>query len=148
MSYTSHYVDGGKGVFKVGKGLVTSADLLLIAIQQAQDVEGTRGLKYGIADFAEVTDFQVTSDAIRQLVEIQRKTAQISQGAFIAIIAPGQVTYGISRIWQSFTEDMGWTARVFRNRADAIFWLRKQLGGGDAHAPLLDEFPSLKMEEP
>jgi hypothetical protein len=147
MSYTSHYVDGGKGVHKIGKGVITSADFLLVALEQARDVKGASQLKYALGDFSEATEFQITIDSLRQLVEVQRKTAQLSSGAFIAIIAPSQQPYGLSRVWQSFTEDMGWSASVFRNRTEAILWLRTQLGKGDPHAALLNEFPSLKLDQ-
>jgi hypothetical protein len=147
MPVETHYVDGGKGAHKHAYGVLTSTDILVTGLIQAKDVENTRKLKYQLYDFTDVVEYQVGRDVVRELVEINRKTASVSRGALGAIVAPNPLVFGLAREWQSFAGDLGWKAQVFNCREDAIRWLRTELGGGDAESPLLEEYPSLKMEK-
>jgi len=144
MPYETHYVDSGKGIHKIGIGVVTSTEILLSAVQESTNEERSRKIRYGLVDFTQTTDLQVTTEVVRQLVEINRKLAGYTQGAFVALVAPSPFPYAMSRLWQTFSEDLGWKANVFHDRAAAIAWLRKQLGAEDESSPVLDEFPSLK----
>jgi len=147
MPYISSFVDDGKGLLKKGSGIVTGAEMFAIAMQDPMDEEAARKLHYGLVDFSEVTDMQVTPTHIRQLVEINRKMASLTPGALVAVIAPDAMSYAISRLWHSFAEDLGWKANVFHARPDAIAWLRKQLLAKDDSDPELSQYPSLKQEE-
>jgi hypothetical protein len=144
MSYDTYYVDSGKGVHKMGVGVVTSTDILLSSMQESTNEERARKLRYGLIDFTQTTELQVTTEVVRQLVEINRKMARLTPGAFVAVVAPSPFTYAMSRMWHTFSADLGWTAHVFHGRPEAIAWLRKQLGAEDELSPVLDEFPSLK----
>ena len=48
------------------------------------------------------------------------------------------MSYGMSRMWHSLSFDFGWERNLFRNRPDAIAWLRSRLITDNP-----DEFPSL-----
>ena len=124
MPYESYYVDSGKGLLKVGTGVVTAMEIYHNALQVAADVERSKKLKYALIDFSQTTELQATPDSIRQVIEVNRKTAQLTPGAFVAIIAPDPFAFGISRFWQAFAEDLGWSANVFHGRPAAIMWLR------------------------
>jgi hypothetical protein len=148
MSYESFYVDSGKGLHKFGKGIVTSAEIHFSAVHEAIDAERAQKLKYGLVDFSETTDLQMTTESIRHLVEVNRKMADLTPGAFVAVVAPNPQAYGLVRIWQTFTEGLGWKANVFHSRAAAIWWLRKQLGIEDGTGAIEDDYPSLRLEAP
>lgn len=147
MPYETHYVDSGKGVHKIGSGVVTSAEIIHGAIQEAADEERARKLKYGLVDFSQITELQVTTTMIRQIVEINRKLATFTPGVFVALVAPSPLAYGMSRLWLTFSEDLGWKAQVFRHRPDAIVWLRKNLGAGDDTIDVCEAYPSLKTDD-
>jgi hypothetical protein len=112
MPYDTHYVDSGKGIHKIGTGVVTSTEILLSAMKESMDEERARKLRYGLIDFTQTTEFRMTPEGVRQLVEINRKMARFTVGAFVAVVAPTPLTYGISRLWQTFSEDLGWKASV------------------------------------
>jgi len=141
MPYKSRYVDGGKGVHKTGYGVLTSDDLIQSARRQAGD-ERAKKLKYGLADFSQVIELRLTPDTIERWIEQNRKLAALTPGAFVAIVAPSPMVYGMSRLWQSHAADIGWNSLVFRERHDAILWLRKQLGISEDS----DEYPSLDWD--
>ena len=145
MPYETQYVDSEKGVLKIGSGIVTGAEILQTATQQSLD-ERSRKLKYALVDFSQMTEMKISSEIVRQMVEINRKTAQLAPGVVVAILAPSPLAYGMSRVWQSFAHDLGWTSNVFHTRADAVGWLIKQLGKDVPAHEIPDQFPSLKIE--
>jgi hypothetical protein len=143
MPYTTTYVDEGRGVLKTGSGLMTGIDFFSTALQQSLDVERTRKLLYALADFTDVTEMKVTPGDMRRLSEMNRKTAAMSPGALIAIVAPSTISFAMARVWHSFSEDNGWKANVFHARPEAIAWLKKELHflHGETMGP--DQFPYL-----
>jgi hypothetical protein len=146
MPYISSYVDGGKGMHKTGTGVVTGAELFAVALSDPMDEGRARQLRYGLSDFSGVTDMQVTPGQIRQLVEINRKMASLTPGGIVAVVAPDALSYALSRLWHTLSDDLGWTTNVFHTRPDAIAWLRKQLLAQDDSDPELLEYPSLKQQ--
>ena len=146
MPYTAQYFDDGKGVHKRGYGIVTGLEIFISAMEESRDQERARKLRYGLVDFSEVTDMKVTPDDIRRIVEANRKTAVLTPGAIVAIIAPSELPYALSRLWHTLSDDLGWQANVFHTRADAIAWLRKQLLAQGDSDPELTQFPSLRLE--
>jgi hypothetical protein len=146
MPYISSYVDGGKGMHKTGTGVVTGAELFAVALSDPMDEARARQLRYGLSDFSGVTDMQVTPGQIRQLVEINRKMASLTPGGIVAVVAPDALSYALSRLWHTLSDDLGWTTNVFHTRPDAIAWLRKQLLAQDDSDPELLEYPSLKQQ--
>jgi len=144
MPYETFYVDSGKGVHKYGRGVVTSTEMLSASLRESSDEERSRKLRYGLVDFSETTDLQITPEVIRQLVEINRKLASYTPGAFVAIVAPTDFPYAMARLWQTFSQDLGWSANVFHSRPAAIGWLRKQLRIEDESGDVLNEYPSLR----
>ncbi len=67
--------------------------------------------------------------------------ASYTPGAFVAIVAPSEFPYAMSRLWQTFTEDLGWHANVFHSRPAAVAWLRKQLHIAGESGDVLNEYP-------
>jgi len=146
MPYTTTYVDDGKGMHKFGTGLVTGLELLSSALEQNLDETRARKLRYGLVDFSGTTDMNVTPVDIRRLVEMNRKMASYTPGAFIAIVAPSPLPYAMARLWHTLADDLGWNANIFHTRPDAIAWLRKQLLPPDDPDRGLKQYPSLKLE--
>ncbi|HEX4140296.1 MAG TPA: hypothetical protein VHY09_08110 [Candidatus Methylacidiphilales bacterium] len=143
MPYKSRYVDSGKGVHKVGYGLLTTAHLVDSAKRQVADVARARKLKYGLVDFSQVTELRLAADTFERWIEENRKLAAMTPGAFVAVVASTPLSYDLARLWQSHAADLGWNSLVFRERHDAILWLRKQLGVKRSNE---DEYPSLDWE--
>ena len=146
MPYTATYVDDGKGLHKRGSGIVTGLELFSSALKESHDEARARKLRYGLTDFSEVTEMQVTTADIHRLVEMNRKLASFTPGALVAIVAPAPLPYAMARLWHTLSDDLGWKANVFHTRPDAIAWLRKQLLAQDDSDPNLDQYPSLRQD--
>jgi len=116
-------------------------------MEESRDQERARKLRYGLVDFSEVTDMKVTPDDIRRIVEANRKTAVLTPGAIVAIIAPSELPYALSRLWHTLSDDLGWQANVFHTRQDAIGWLRNHLDDPDAPGAFTERYPSLNQAQ-
>lgn len=143
MPYTSLYIDGGRGVLKTGSGIVTGPQILAVARDFSLDEIRLCRLVYALVDFSEIDEMQVTPDEVRLIVEVHRKTAVFTPGVLVAIIAQDPLAFGISRFWQSFSEDLGWKAIVVHTRPEAITWLREQLAL-DESSDIRNRFPTLQ----
>jgi hypothetical protein len=145
MPYATSYVDDGKGVHKVGTGIVTGSEIFASAVQESSNAERARKLRYGLIDFSQVTEMKVTPEDIHRIVEINRKLASYTPAAVVAIIAPAQLPYALSRLWHTLSDDLGWKSNVYHERQDALAWLRKHLLPVDGTDPNLDQYPFLKL---
>ena len=143
MPYTASYVDDGKGVHKYGSGVVTGVEIFTSALQESLDEARARKLRYGLIDFTATTEMKVTPEDIRRIVEMNRKTATLTPGALVAIVAPSPLPYALSRLWHTLSDDLGWTANVFHARVDAIAWLRKEMVSQAGSTDVLAQLPSL-----
>ncbi len=76
---------------------------------------------------------------IRRIVEMNRKTALLTPGALVAIVAPSPLPYAMARLWHTLADNIGWKAGVFHARPDAIAWLRKELQLQAGTEAILDE---------
>jgi hypothetical protein len=73
-----------------------------------------------IADFTHVVRFDVSSAGIRQMAE----HSVFHQSARRAVIAPDDLIYGSSRMYQTFREGLGATGiGVFRTLEEALNWV-------------------------
>ncbi len=144
MPFTAYFVDDGKGVHKIGTGIVTGADIFANSLIAANDEIRSRQLRYGLIDFSSVTDMQVTPLDVRRIVEVNRKAASYNSDALVAIIAPSALPYAISRLWHTLSDDLGWTSHVFRTRPDALGWLKGQLLTRYDSETAREQFPSLE----
>jgi hypothetical protein len=146
MPYETYLVDDGKGVYKIGHGVVTGADILASSLRRSIQVQnsGENPVKYALIDFSRTTEFHVSRDTVSQVLEIDRRVARYSVGCFVAAVAPDCLIFGMARIWSSFTKDIGWESQVFRDLESAKQWLRTRLGDGNPDNCPYDQYPTLR----
>ena len=143
MPYTATYVDEGKGLHKEGVGLVTGLEIYTNCMHESLDEERSRKVRYCLIDFSGTTEMKATPDDIRRIVEMNRKLASFTPGAFIAIIAPTPLPYALARLWHTLSDDLGWKSNVFHARPDALAWLRKEFTALARTDAILEQYPSL-----
>jgi hypothetical protein len=124
MPYQVEFVAGGTGIHLTGAGTVLGSEIVAGAFEAHRDPVRARGLRYALVDLTELTVLQITTEEIRQVVAEDKITAKFAPGAFVAIVAPRDYVFGMARMWQAFAEVTGWETAVFRDRAEAIEWLK------------------------
>ena len=105
-----------------------------------------KGCMYGIVDHtgAECVDYS-TAD-LQKLARLDHALAPYTRdGIAVAIVAPRDLEYGLSRMWQAFVENNGWETMVFRSREKAEEWVREKVSQN--FSTDLDEFPEDQGED-
>ncbi len=143
MPYTTSYVDDGRGVHKMGSGIVTGLEIFASDLQESLNEARAPKLRYGLIDFSETTELKVTPEDIRRIVELNRKMVILTTHALVAIVAPTPLPYAMARLWHTISDGLTWKANIFHTRPDAIAWLRKELIFRKGSSSVLEHFPSL-----
>jgi hypothetical protein len=122
-----HSIDLGPPlVYTTFSGHVTDADLREHLVALLAD-ERFYPMMPELVDLTDVTDVSVTS----AMVEASARWLLHSPLARRAIVAPTDVLFGLSRMYQLYRDDLsGDTLKVFRTRERALEWLN---AGESAH---------------
>jgi hypothetical protein len=124
MPYTTEFVDADRGVVHTGRGVVLGAEIFLGA-SAIHSRAGT--LRYGIVDLTEVTELHVSTAELELIASENQKTAVIAREVIVAVAAPGNLAFGLSRMWEVFAANTGWVTKVVRSRTEAQEWLQRML---------------------
>jgi hypothetical protein len=75
-------------------------------------------------DFTQADISKVTSDDVRTMVQrMQQVSRQRGSGYRIAIVAPDDLTFGLSRMYEAQSAGLDREIRVFRDEKEALAWL-------------------------
>jgi len=120
-----HYrIDAVSGlVIAAAVGCVSDADLLSYAHRLLRDPDRGRA-KHELVDLrAASPDSTAGSEGVRELAGFWSRHRDEIAGGRLAIIAPGDAAYGMSRMYQNLRSDGPDFIRVFRDPAEALEWL-------------------------
>lgn len=109
---------------EVVEGELTQATRELLAWEDAR-LERLYG---GIIDHSGATSFNVDSSKLEVVVSLDMQLAQrVRKGFLVAVAAPRDLQFGLSRMWQMLAEATGWEIMVLRDRQEAFAWLRSRV---------------------
>ena len=80
-------------------------------------------------DFTAVTDVRLSSGDIRNLAAQDEMLSRLVPRLVMALVAPSTLTFGLNRMWETFSENTPWKTKVFRSRDEAEKWLEEQNQG-------------------
>lgn len=127
MSFTAEYVDDGRGLLFRGEGALTCEQIIAAKLGLLSDPARLRRVSHATVVFERVTDVPLTADDIRRIVGADRQLARLTSHVVVAIAAATDLPFGVARMWQMLSEDVGWTTSVFRSRSQADLWLQERL---------------------
>jgi hypothetical protein len=127
MSFTADYVDEGRGLRFEGQGALTCEQIIVAKRRLLVQVDRLQPVSHARIVLEHVTEFPLTADDIRLIVDVDREIARYVPHAVVAIAAAMDLPFGVARMWQMLAEDIGWTIAVFRSRTLADEWLHSQL---------------------
>jgi hypothetical protein len=118
-----HRVDRALGVvFATATGVLTDDDLFEFAQKTANDPEFRSGL-HELIDLRAADATLVTTRGLRRVAEIFGAFDGGPSHARIAFVAPADVVFGLSRMYQAFRADSPAEIGVFRELPEARAWL-------------------------
>jgi hypothetical protein len=79
--------------------------------------------RYQIVDTRDMTDMGLPSEGLRRLASQDVEAAQRLESVAIAVVAPRDLSFGLSRVWQAYSDAPGVTSAVFRDFQSAEDWI-------------------------
>jgi len=110
MSYTTEFIDDGRGVLHVGTGVVHGDEIHAGAMEDHRVEARARALRFGLVDLTDVTELRITSEDVRAIAAESHITARLAPHVSVAIVAPRDSIYGMARMWEILVEGTGWTS--------------------------------------
>jgi hypothetical protein len=76
-----------------------------------------------LVDFRECRDYALTREEAEKFAKLNRDLRTVFSNEKCAIVAPGDLEYGMSRVHEMYTTGSGLDIAVFRRLQDALGWL-------------------------
>lgn len=119
----SFRIDRALGVvFAAAHGVLTDDDLIDFAQKTANDPELRSGLNE-LIDVRGADLRSVTTRTLRRVAEIFSAFDTGPSRGRVAFVAPADVAFGLSRMYQAYRSDAATEMSVFRAMAEARAWL-------------------------
>ena len=90
----------GVGVVYTSSGTLTSRDLFEADARLRSELVRNPGLRYLLVDHGAIPDESIDTDSLGQLAGNAGMALELIPEALVAIVAPSDVLYGISRMWE------------------------------------------------
>jgi hypothetical protein len=136
VPFSTEYLNDGRGVQFAGSGVLTAQEILEAKTGLLRSPERLKGLHYTLIDMSDVTELHVTRYDVLEFVAADMQIAlTVPRRMAVAIVAPGDLAFGVSRMWEAFAEVTHWCTHVFRSRAEAEPWLRPWIEGRPPAGP-------------
>ncbi len=123
---TVHEIGGGGVLNAVGEFPISD----MIAAKRALTLQFSQGVPWFfiIVDLTQVTSLTGETSELEQLVVQDKLLAALTRpGLPFAVVAPQDAHYGVARMWQAISEDIGWDTRILRDRNSAETWIRERV---------------------
>jgi len=121
------YLDDGAGVVFTGSGVVTGAEIRAANAEIFSRDLAARPYQYCLFDANGLTGMNVSADGVRAIAGQDISAARQMPVVVVAIYANSDLSFGLARMWESLVAQSGWTTGVFRDRAAAVAWLKKEV---------------------
>ena len=120
-------LDEGRGNKLIGSGIFTGTEYInALKIHLKQDREKFNNYKYSLMDLTAVTELKEwPNSVIDESVYLCKQASQINLDAVVAIVAPKDFSFGLSRMWGTLMDETGWDIMIFRAKDDADAWIKK-----------------------
>lgn len=121
-------VDGGIGNLILMSGIITDSEFVEVMQKHlAQDPDKYKRYRFSLTDLSDVTELNVSTDVIREHSNACIRSAEVNPDAVVAVVAPEDIDFGLSRMWELQSDDIPWEIRVFRDSEEAKTWIRERV---------------------
>lgn len=117
----------GVGIIYNCSGAVTIDDYFQAGLGFLAAPEDIKKWRYCLVDVTAVDAMQISTLDIRAVVEQNKRIAALAvPGVLLAVASPNDIGFGLSRMWETLTEEIGWETMTFRSRPEAERWLKQR----------------------
>ena len=114
----------GIGIIGTGEGVVTGQDLLAATAQLIAEGQRNSELRYAVMDLSAIPEQELDTRSLKAAAVRPRSPMP---ELIVAVVAPSEILFGLSRMWEMLAEQSGLATRVVRTREEAITFLQEQL---------------------
>ena len=126
MPVRIEYTKDGIGVILYHEGVVTGEELY-DSITRVYKNKKFPSLKYWIGDRTNCTKYLPDIDCLRKIVELNKKESLRNPGMLLALVSPKDYSFGMSRMFQAYSEETQFKTEVLRDIDSAEKWIKKEL---------------------
>ena len=127
MGLTLEYLNDNHGVRATASGELTGEALVEAARQVNAFAVKTKPLCYAFFDCERLTAISVTIGHLAEAAMCAREAAKLCDTErVVAVFASDEYSYRLALIYVTFIEQTGWEAWAFRDRGEAVAWLRSR----------------------
>jgi hypothetical protein len=127
VAITINYLENGAGIEVVASGTVTGSEIIE-AHREIYNAANIRRQRYQLIDRSECKEYLVSYAEVQKIAEIDKKASKTNPNIIIAIVAPEDLQFGMSRVWEAHVEETTFVTEIFRDRESAEHWLKEKLG--------------------
>lgn len=123
MPYRSELIEDGTCVLRVGTGVVTGEEIINAAKALPEFAIDLSKITHGLVDLMGVTSFDVSTEEIKKISELNLKNGQHTGPVRVAVAASSHIAFGMARMYASLVSTQNWTVATFRTMEEARAWL-------------------------
>ena len=127
MTVQINYPDNGIGIEIIASGIVTGEEIIK-AQEEIYNEENLQKQKYQIIDRTHCTEYQVSSEDIERISDIDNRASEVNSYIIIAVVSSTPLQYGMTRMWQAYIKEDRFVTKIFADRKSADEWIELQLG--------------------
>jgi hypothetical protein len=120
-------VHGGLGRLFVCRGVLAGGELIARNAEMLSAEGNYKGVRWALIDESATTSVAISTAEVQTIVEQDGRLAAALPELVIAVVAPHDIGFGLSRMWEILTERPGWSLRVLRSSSEAEIWLREEV---------------------
>jgi len=125
MPLTHERIDNDRGIVWSATGELIGDDMVATIREFWARAYPSSSVVYVFHDYGGVTDWRISARHIQENAEMRKAAYERKKTPrVIAAYAPSDVIFGSFRMWQTLAAEPLWETEVFRERHEAIAWLR------------------------
>ena len=120
--------DDGIGVTILGRGSITDRQWLdEFKKHLTQEEANFKKYRYSLSDYSAATEVDVSNASIQAVAKLCVKASKINPYPVVAIVAPSDLAFGLSRMAEIMMTETYWATEVFRSRQEAVKWIKEEV---------------------
>ena len=118
-----HSIAHGQYIVFRATGVVLGAEIIQANEWLYSEFPHKALARFQLWDFSATTQIIVDIDKISAIAEQDKQAVQSLSQIVGALVAPTDLIYGLSRMWQAFADDEAIISHIFRDSASAEAWM-------------------------
>ena len=122
------HLDDQRGILYTASGLVTGAELRAAVMRANQREFGASPVLYSFFDFSAAASLEITAGDLWDIAAVAVEAAAKSLvKRSIAVCVKDDSSFGLARMLKSQGDRTAWETEIFRDKGEAIAWLKHRV---------------------